>query len=274
MWVQPFLIIGLLGDSGAISILFDILGVTVILFGLLSRSIGRRNHRRKGSDSLAIYNEVLHYWNNHFYHTPSSPGTRTTTPSWEKEQIFDATGNEKVRIRNAYSVPNLVKGSLTDTISYVHKQNKNIYKSIENPDIGILWCLAMPEVKTIHADTMDNFYLVPSGKVPKRSFYSFYTTREGYDVYVTGDPPIKLLDHILELIRPFTERKWSVGIEYTESLMYVYLPEFLPNIENITKEAELLHVCRRVDSFYYFLKRSFIWRYGNIEKWDQGERYD
>jgi hypothetical protein len=131
----------------------------------------------------------------------------------------------------------------------------------------------MPEVKETDSSMENYFYLVPRGSESKMFFYSYHSTQDGYDVYTTGEQKQEELNHVLELIRPFTERNWDIGVEYTAGFMVVYLPEFLPDIKKITTEVELLHVCRRVDSFYSFLKRTLLWRYGNIDEWTEGEVY-
>ncbi|MFB4169297.1 hypothetical protein [Virgibacillus sp. JSM 102003] len=262
------LVLGFFGTD-EMSILGRIAGGCIVLYGLFSRKIGRKESKGKSSDSEAIYIGSLHYWNKSFYHVHRD--TRYTyDTSFGRENIFDSTGDEKVKIVKWYNtVPPAEKGS-SDTIAYVYKQNKNVYKERDNA-IGIYLNLYMPDVKEFDSSISNNFYLLPSGNESKKSLYSYHSTQEGYDIYSAGEPLQKAVNHVLELVRPFTERNWEVGVEYTRGYLTIYLPEFLPDIKEIKTEAELLHVCRRVDSFYYFLKRSFIWRYGDIKKWNKSE---
>ncbi|GAB3055577.1 hypothetical protein [Virgibacillus ainsalahensis] len=252
------------GETAAVSIIF---GGAVIVYGLLWKS-----KHSKGKDSLAIYQGLLHYWNTSFIHTDYRT-RETLNNSFTKQLLFDASDDEKVKIKRCYEAIHPIEQTLTDDIAYVFKQNKNVYKE-ETKGIGVLYKLAIPSIqKGMDTDTnvSNNFYLVPSGHGSKKTFYDYHSTVEAYDVYTAGEPSQEELNQVLKLIRPLTERNWDVAVEYSSNLMSIYLPEFLPDIENITTEAELLKVCRRVDSIYSFLKRTFIWRYGNIEKWNERE---
>lgn len=232
-----------------------------------------QNRKKSKSDSLAIYKTLLHYWNKRFFQVHYTT-KRTKNTSFGRKHVFDSVEGDKVTIENYYEAPHPVNDDLLfDTISYVYKQKKNVYDERKS-NIGILWNLQMPDVKEFNSDISNNFYIAPAGKQSKVDFYNYHVTRGGYDVYITGDVLNRELDKVLELISPFTERDWELGVEYTGSYMYIYLPEFLPDIENITSESELLHVCRRVDSFYSFFKRSLVWRYGEIEMWNKGEPND
>ena len=243
--------------------------------------LNRLNRRKLGklqqSESLTIYKSLLHYWNKHFSpinNTHRSSPRKTLDTSFGRQHIFDSNDNEKVKIENVYYIPNFVGDySLTsdDTISYVYKRNENVYKG-EDKDIGILWNLSMPYIKEFDSDITNGFYLIPAGEKPKMMFdYHYHASKEGYDIYIHGKMLNKELDEVLAFIRPFTERNWDISVQYSTTYLYVYLPEFLADITDITSESELYHVCECVNRFYSLLKRSFIWRYGELEKWNEGE---
>ncbi|MFC2946760.1 YgaP family membrane protein [Virgibacillus sediminis] len=260
---------GLLG-SGGMSVLTIIAGLVLVVFALFSKNIGQRSGHSLNTDSLTIYKTLLHYWNERFVQVDYRT-KRTKDTSFGRQHVFDLADGDKVNIENCYEAPHPVNDELlSDTISYVYKNNRDIFKNGKS-NIGILWNLQMPDVKEFDSDISSNFYLLPAGDQSKMYYYNYYTTREGYDIYITRKVLDKELDNVLEFLRPFTERGWKVGVEYTGDYMYIYLPEFLPDIENIASESELLHVCRRVDSFYSFFKRSLVWRYGDIEKWNKSE---
>ncbi|GFZ86924.1 hypothetical protein GCM10010978_28520 [Compostibacillus humi] len=228
---------------------------------------------KKPNASLSIYRSY-HQWNKNLtYSRNHYNSVRIDRTKNYQNHGFMQEGDPK--IISQYLCHNffLQNGIETnDEFSLVMSKEKNVYTTEDH--IGIELTLMNPYVKANEIKTA--FYLLPEGFQPKgfadRGFFEKEIHLNGYQLFVTESATEYEIQEVVKLIQPLLDRNWKVFVFYHAWMIQIYLPEFLPNMEEIQTRDQLMKCCRRFDAVYSFYERSLIWRHGDISTWKKGER--